>query len=117
MLVRGITGGMTRGSLYLGMTAGSSGMAADASLYYLADLRRRLSHHYTVDRRAPYGELLIAALRAWGDRFAQYLEGDYAIIAWHRASGRVLLARDFVGKRPLAMTITATAILLTGGLP
>jgi asparagine synthase (glutamine-hydrolysing) len=92
-------------------------VAADASLYYLADLRRRLSHHYTVDRRAPYGELLIAALRAWGDRFAQYLEGDYAIIAWHRASGRVLLARDFVGKRPLAMTITADHSLVVASSP
>jgi hypothetical protein len=28
MLVRGITGGMTSGSVYLGMLAGSSGMAA-----------------------------------------------------------------------------------------
>ena len=74
-------------------------VAADATLYYLADLRRALR----LTRREPNtAELLLHALRMWGPRFGQYVEGDYAIIAWQRRRERLLLARDFGGRRNLA---------------
>jgi asparagine synthase (glutamine-hydrolysing) len=76
-------------------------VAADASLYYLADLRRKLAPFQPVARETTLGELIVATLRTWGDRFARHLEGDFAILAWHRPTGRLLLARDFAGKRSL----------------
>src|SRR5215207_1725520 len=54
-------------------------VAADASLYYVGDLRRRLGAG-AAHPRATSGELVLAALRAWGDQFARYIEGDFAIV-------------------------------------
>src|SRR5512134_2820934 len=58
-------------------------VAADATLYYVADLKRRLK---VAPRTAATGELLLLALHKWGPRFAQFVEGDYAIVAWERAT-------------------------------
>ena len=74
-------------------------VAADASLYYLDDLCRQLR---SAPRNAGTAELLLLALRRWGPGFARYIEGDYAIVARERRSGRILLARDFGGRRTLA---------------
>lgn len=92
-------------------------IAADASLYYLDDLRRRLSPYHPVATGAPSGDLILAALRVWGDRFASFLEGDFAIAAWHRLSGRCLLARDFAGRRNLAWSITSDRTLIVASSP
>jgi asparagine synthase (glutamine-hydrolysing) len=84
-------------------------VAADATLYYVADLRRRLT---VSPRSANTGELLLLALRQWGLRFARYVEGDYAIVAWERRSGRVLLARDFGGRRNLVYSLTGGSLVV-----
>ena len=73
-------------------------VAADATLYYVADLRRRLK---VAPKTNATGELLLLALGQWGPRFAHFIEGDYAIVAWEREANRVLLARDFAGRRNL----------------
>lgn len=73
-------------------------VAADATLYYLPDLRRRLG---LTRGESHTGQLLILALHRWGPLFAEHLEGDYAIMAWDRQQGRLLLARDFGGRRNL----------------
>jgi asparagine synthase (glutamine-hydrolysing) len=91
-------------------------VAADASLYYVADLRRRLATRVS-DPHATSGKLLLAALRTWGDRFARHIEGDFAIIALHRPSGRVLLARDFIGKRSLTYSVATGGTLVVASSP
>jgi asparagine synthase (glutamine-hydrolysing) len=91
-------------------------IAADASLYYVGDLRRRLGAGAAYPH-ATSGELVLAALRAWGDQFARYIEGDFAIVAWHRPSGRVLLARDFIGKRSLTYSIASDRSLVVASSP
>jgi len=83
-------------------------VAADAALYYVADLRRKLRAHST----ATSAELLLLALRQWGTRFAHHLEGDYSIIAWERRRSRVLLARDFGGRRNLAYSVTGRSLVV-----
>jgi asparagine synthase (glutamine-hydrolysing) len=92
-------------------------VAADASLFYLADLRHKLSQHVALERGASTAAMVLAAVRVWGDRFAQYLEGDFAIVAWHRATGRVLLTRDFAGKRSLTFGRTAGGTLVVASSP
>lgn len=88
-------------------------VAADATLYYLDDLRRRLR---AAPKNAPTADLLLHALRQWGPWFARHLEGDYAIIALERGRGRVLLARDFGGRRTLTYA-TARGSLVVASSP
>lgn len=77
-------------------------VAADASLYYVDELRRQLARHVTIHPAATSGELLLAAIRLYGTRVSEVVEGDFAILAWHRPSGRVLLTREFGGRRTIA---------------
>jgi asparagine synthase (glutamine-hydrolysing) len=77
-------------------------VAADASLYYRADLRSALGRCGVMPQGDDPAHLVAAAYRAWGDDCAERLEGDFAFIVWNRKTGRVCAARDFAGKRTLA---------------
>ncbi len=76
-------------------------VVSDASIYYRADLRRRLEASGVTPRSDMPAALILAAYRAWGERCTDYLEGDYAFILWDRQEQTVFCARDFAGKRPL----------------
>jgi asparagine synthase (glutamine-hydrolysing) len=45
--------------------------------------------------------LVAMAFRRWHERFAEHLLGDYAVVVWHRASERLIAARDPLGNRQL----------------
>jgi asparagine synthase (glutamine-hydrolysing) len=102
-------------------------IAADASLYYLADLRRRLSDRGELPARSSSAELVAAAVRLWGTDFARHLEGDYALIVFDKNSRRLLLAREFGGRRSLHYAVaddgtvvvasTASAVADFPGVP
>ena len=83
-------------------------VAADASLYYVGDLRRQLG-------RAPHGaatgQLLLSALDQWGAHFARHVEGDYAIIVWDKREGRALLVRDFSVRRSLVYAVSGETLV------
>jgi asparagine synthase (glutamine-hydrolysing) len=84
-------------------------VAADATLYYQADLKRQLGIRQLPENTV---DLLMLALHRWGPSFARYVEGDYAIVAWERKRERLLLARDFGGRRNLAYaTIGGSAVI------
>lgn len=76
-------------------------VAADAKLYHISDLRRRLRAAGVEPRGDTPSELILAAYRAWGEECAYWLEGEFAFIVWDRRNRRVLCARDFSGRRPL----------------
>ena len=84
-------------------------VAADATLYYQADLRRKLRG---ARRDTPTAELLLMALHTWGTRFAMHLEGDYAIVVLDRKCNRLLLARDFGGRRQLAYAVVNGSVII-----
>jgi asparagine synthase (glutamine-hydrolysing) len=44
---------------------------------------------------------IVAAYRAWGDRFAERLNGDFAFGIFDTRAQRLILARDAIGVRPL----------------
>ncbi|MDB4956839.1 MAG: hypothetical protein JWO36_4408 [Myxococcales bacterium] len=46
-------------------------------------------------------EVVIQAIRAWGERAFVRFNGQFAIAAWRPAEGTLLLARDRLGVRPL----------------
>lgn len=79
-------------------------LRADASLYYLSDLRGRLPGVRGDPPDAsdnPAAPLIARALAAGGADALTWLEGDFALAAWHAGERRALLARDFGGKRAL----------------
>jgi asparagine synthase (glutamine-hydrolysing) len=84
-------------------------VAADATLYYQADLRRKLRDAH---RDTPTSQLILMSLHAWGPRFASRLEGDYAIVVWDRQRERLLLARDFGGRRQLAYATVNGSVII-----
>jgi len=76
-------------------------VAADATLYYQSDLGRKLEQAGVTVSGPTASHLILAAYRAWGERCAEELEGDFAFILWDGDGRRVVCARDFGGKRPL----------------
>ena len=92
-------------------------IAGDATLYYLRDLRRRLSAAGRLPVDEQSGALIAAALNTWGDRFARFVEGDYAFIVYDRRRQRVLLARDTAGKRLLTWTQLPDGTLVVASSP
>jgi asparagine synthase (glutamine-hydrolysing) len=82
-------------------TDGSIAVAADATLFYKPDLRRRLAGSGIRPSSDAPAHLILAAYRAWGSACVDYLEGDFAFVAWDMNSRTLFAACDFVGKRPL----------------
>jgi len=89
------------------------GLVADASLYYRSDLRERLVRAGIgpVNHADP-AELVLASLSLGAEEAVSWLEGDFAFVAWDEAAGRVVAARDFVGKRPLYYADTPAGLAL-----
>ncbi len=79
-------------------------VSADASFYYLADLRRALgrgSHPAENTGAWSPGTVVAAAYDRWGPDLAAHLEGDFAFVLWDAAAQRLVAARDFGGSRAL----------------
>lgn len=76
-------------------------VAADASVYYRRELHRVLAERDIAPAGDSPAELILAAVRAWGTGWTDYVEGDFAAIVWDRVRGEALAFRDFAGKRPL----------------
>jgi asparagine synthase (glutamine-hydrolysing) len=74
-------------------------LAADASLYYRADLRARLRTAGVEPSADTAAAHILAAWRAWGPAALQRLEGDFAFILLE--GDRIFCVRDFGGSRPL----------------
>jgi asparagine synthase (glutamine-hydrolysing) len=52
-------------------------------------------------RRLCDSELLMRAYLKWGEELLQRLVGDFAFALWNSAREELLLARDFLGRKPL----------------
>ena len=69
-----------------------------------AGLRRELGRQHPLGTLAGEGDDLTLALRAyetWGEGFARWLAGDYALVVDDAARERTVCARDAFGVRPL----------------
>lgn len=76
-------------------------VAADASLYYLDDLRHALAAKGVTVRGPTPSHHILAAYRAWGEACVNQLEGDFSFVLWDGERQVAFCARDFAGKRPL----------------
>lgn len=91
---------------------GELAIAADATLYYRDDLRRKLAARGVRPSGQTSSHLILAAYHAWGERCAEELEGDFAFVLWDRRLRRLVAARDFGGRRPLHFARTSDGSLV-----
>ncbi len=76
-------------------------LAADATIHYREDLRRKLAVSGIVPGGPTASHLIAAAYRAWAEDCPSRLEGDFAFVLWDRRKRRGFCSRDFLAKRPL----------------
>ena len=74
---------------------GPFAVAADARLDNRDDLRRALG------AAGDDGALLLAAYERWGEALVDHVEGAFSFALWDGRAGRLVVARDPMGLRPL----------------
>ncbi len=83
-------------------TDGSIGVVFNGEIYNHAELRRRLEqrgHRFHTDHSDT--EVLIHGYAEWGEGLPEKLNGMFAFCIYDRARGRLFLARDRFGEKPL----------------
>jgi asparagine synthase (glutamine-hydrolysing) len=96
---------------------GSLAVAADASLFYKADLRRKLAGRGIRPLSDAPAHLILAAYRAWGQDCVEHLEGSFALIVWDADARTLFAATDFEGKRPLFHTLAGGSLVVASSIP
>ncbi|MCG8469492.1 MAG: asparagine synthase-related protein [Gemmatimonadetes bacterium] len=76
-------------------------VAADATLFYRAELRRRIETAGVRLSGDTPSHFILAAYHAWGADCASELEGEFAFAVYDRRALAAFCARDFAGRRPL----------------
>ncbi len=104
------------GQPFVDAHAGLSGVF-NGCIYNYRELRddlRGLGHTFASQGDT---EVVLKAYRQWGTDFVDHLIGMFAIAIVERDSGRVVLARDRLGIKPLYVAETAGAIRFASTLP
>jgi asparagine synthase (glutamine-hydrolysing) len=84
---------------------GSVALTYNGEVYNFRELRRRLEGLGHRFRSTGDTEVVLRAYEAWGDRCVEELDGMFAFAVWDARRGRLLLARDRTGKKPLYYTL------------
>lgn len=96
---------------------GHTWIVADARIDAREELVRALrAEGITAAADAPAAELILHAVRAWGDAAPRHLLGDFAFAAWDAARGRLLCARDPFGVKPFYYARTFRALVFSNSL-
>lgn len=89
----------------------------NGAIYNYRELRAELQEHgYTFFSQGD-SEVILKAYHLWGEHCVKRFNGMFAFAIHERDSGRVLLARDRVGIKPLYYTRTADSFRFASTLP
>jgi asparagine synthase (glutamine-hydrolysing) len=86
-------------------------------VYNFRDLRRSLEQKGYRFFSACDTEVILKAYHAWGSRCVERFLGMFAFAIWERDSGRVVLARDRLGIKPLYLAETKGGLRFASTLP
>jgi len=99
----------------------------NGEIWNFPELRRELEHLGHRFRTHCDTEALVHGYEEWGDRLPERLNGMFAFAIWDERRGRLVLARDRMGKKPLYVTETdgglafgsdlRSVVLVTGQQP
>ncbi len=89
----------------------SIALTFNGEIYNFADLRAELCQHGYRFRTQSDGEVIVHAYEQWGDDALLRFDGMFAIALWDRRKQRLLLARDFMGEKPLYWQRSAIGIV------
>ena len=100
----------------IGNEDGTVQVVFNGEIYNFGDLREdlRARGHRFVTRSDT--EVLVHAYEAFGEGFVRLLDGMFAFALWDAAEGRLILARDRVGKKPLFYTVADGAVIFSSEL-
>ncbi|MEK6225050.1 MAG: asparagine synthase (glutamine-hydrolyzing) [Chloroflexota bacterium] len=82
----------------------------NGEIYNFQDVRRDLEQRGHVFKTQNDSEVLPHAYEEYGDEFVSRLRGMFALALWDERRGKLLLARDRLGKKPLVYAQTPTGI-------
>src|SRR4051794_26691193 len=93
------------------------GVVFNGCIYNFKELQRELlsrGYRFFSDGDT---EVILKAYHAWGPRCVERFFGMFAFAVWERDSGRVVLARDRLGIKPLYLAETSDGIRFASTLP
>jgi len=93
------------------------GIVFNGCIYNYPELRRDLQAKGYSFFSTGDTEVLLKAYHAWGEGFVDRLQGMFAFALWERDSGKVVLARDRLGIKPLYLTEDAGSLRFASSLP
>lgn len=88
----------------------------NGEIYNFQELRRELEERGHRFRSQGDSEVLVHLWEEEGPELVHRLRGMFAFALWDRRAGRLLLARDRVGKKPLYWTVTPEGFLFASEL-
>lgn len=96
---------------------GRTWIVADARIDGRGELVRALrAGGAAASADAPAAELILHALRLWGDEAPAHLLGDFAFAAWDGERRRLLCARDLFGIKPFYYASAGRAFVFSNSL-
>ena len=89
----------------------SAWITYNGEVYNFAEIRSELDALGYRFRSRSDTEVIVNGWHAWGPKILSRLRGMFALAIWDRRSGRLILARDRLGKKPLYYAARADALL------